>query len=87
MKHIASLLLFPASVSSTTVESLLGKDCSDDASKCEVAGLKCASWTDSVEGQKNTCEDCSDGADKWISDSQRNFLEYECPAVIMPVEP
>ena len=85
MKLIASLLIVPMATS--TVESLLGKDCSDDASKCEVAGLKCASWSDSAEGDKKTCEDCSDGADKWISDSQRNFIQYECPPEIQPVDP
>ena len=52
------------------METLLGSDCSTDQNKCNVAGLRCASWEDSAEGAKKTCEDCSDG-DQWISDSQR----------------
>ena len=61
---------------------MIGDDCYYDNTICEESGLFCANWDNHAYGTYYSCEDCSESADKFITDSYGDYVEYRCDTVI-----
>ena len=70
-----------------TASAALGDDCYYDPSVCDSDNLGCATWTDSQYGDMASCEDCTEGSNRVITDSYGDPVRYQCPPVESEEEP